>query len=130
LGVLAEGVAHEINNPVNIMVNEAGWISELLEGDELKDLPEKADIQRAVETIKRQGKRCRAITEKLQALGGRIDPKPRETDLSRLIPSLAEKAQERAEILGVTIRTEVGQGLPVLACSPSDLEKALQNIVD
>ncbi len=130
LGVLAEGVAHEINNPVNIMVNEAGWISELLEGDELKDVPDKADIQRALESIKRQGKRCRAITEKLQALGGRIDPRPRETDLNKLIPSLVEKARERAEILGVTIRTEVVQDLPVLVCSPLEMEKALQNIVD
>lgn len=130
LGALAEGVAHEINNPVNIMVNEAGWISELLDGDELKDVPDMADILRALETIKRQGKRCRAITEKLQALGGRIDPKPRETDLKKLIPSLVDKVRERAELLGVTIETEVDQGLPVLVCSPSDLEKALQNIVD
>ncbi len=130
LGALAEGVAHEISNPVNIMVNEAGWISELLEEDGFKDVPDRAEIQRALDTIKRQGKRCRAIIEKLQALGGRVDPKPRETDLNRLIPSLVEKARERADILGVAIETEVDQGLPVLVCSPSDLEKALQNIVD
>ncbi len=34
VGELASGVAHEINNPVAIMVEEAGWIQDLLEEEE------------------------------------------------------------------------------------------------
>ncbi len=64
VGELAAGVAHEINNPVAIMVEEAGWMGDLLEDEETRDSENFGEFRRALSDIKNQGKRCKKITHK------------------------------------------------------------------
>lgn len=67
LGELGKGVAHEINNPVHIMVNEAGWIEELLSEANL-DPKTEAQVHSSLDLIRQQAKRCKTITSKLLTL--------------------------------------------------------------
>ncbi|NLY40908.1 MAG: hybrid sensor histidine kinase/response regulator [Desulfovibrionales bacterium] len=67
LGELGKGVAHEINNPVHIMVNEAGWIEELLSEANL-DPKTEAQVRSSLDLIRQQAKRCKTITSKLLTL--------------------------------------------------------------
>ena len=47
IGELAAGIAHEINNPVAIMVQEAGWIDDLLNDDDPTSAENLEEITRA-----------------------------------------------------------------------------------
>ena len=65
VGELAAGIAHEINNPVAIMVEEAGWIEDLLEEEDFREGKNLEEFRRALKQIRTQGVRCKGITHKL-----------------------------------------------------------------
>ena len=65
LGTLAAGVAHEINNPLAIINESAGWMKMILEKKELADMPRKADFEMALNKIDNAVERARIITHQL-----------------------------------------------------------------
>ncbi|MEW6264900.1 MAG: ATP-binding protein [Thermodesulfobacteriota bacterium] len=134
LGVLAEGVAHEINNPAGIMIQEAGWLEDLLddltaEGSEGLG-PRLDEFRKSLTRIKAQGRRIKEITSKLLKFSGRMDPRPREVDLKPLIGGLLEGLRPRLEESRVELMTDFSENLPRLYLSPTEMEQVIQNLVD
>jgi two-component system NtrC family sensor kinase len=130
LGVMAEGVAHEILNPVNIMVNEAGWIEDLLDDNQAVQTADRDEFLSSLNRIKHQGSRCREILAKLLAFGGTIDLRPRAVTLNEFLVSALEKFHRRAEAQRVCIQTELTQELPAFFIPPEQLRLVVDTIAD
>ncbi|GAB6126824.1 sensor histidine kinase [Humidesulfovibrio idahonensis] len=150
LGQMAEGVAHEINNPVNTMVNLAGWLEDLV-GDlraEMKSsslLPAQAgtlgEMQDSARKMREHGQRCKQITAKLlclchkDAATGRAATAEASLDLRALLNGLLAERAERLAASGVQLRAEISTELPLLTLPTAglpgtDLSTALGNILD
>ncbi|OIN98825.1 MAG: hypothetical protein AUJ49_12470 [Desulfovibrionaceae bacterium CG1_02_65_16] len=158
LGRMAEGVAHEINNPVNTMVNLAGWLGDLV--DELRgrpgcgDAPDGAaaatlaEMAQSVAKMREHGQRCKEITSKLLCLRHKDEPRDAETrksglscspetalDIGALLGRLLGERGPRMKASGVRLHMDIKSGLPPL-CLPAaglpgtDLSTALGNILD
>jgi len=130
VGELAAGIAHEINNPVAIMVEEAGWIEDLLEEEEFRKSANLDEFARALKQIRTQGKRCKQITHKLLSFARKTDPRVQDVQLNDLIAELVEISAQRAKYAKVVINTHLKAGFPSLKASPSELQQVLLNLIN
>ncbi|MGA8180920.1 MAG: ATP-binding protein [Desulfobacterales bacterium] len=130
IGELAAGIAHEINNPVAIMVEEAGWIKDLLEEEELGKSENLYEFERALNQIKAQGRRCKEITHKLLSFARKTDFRVQKTHINGLIAELVSLSEQRAKYAKITIHTDFQNDLPATVLAQSEMQQVLLNLIN
>ncbi|MCF8079944.1 MAG: two-component sensor histidine kinase [Desulfobacterales bacterium] len=130
LGELAAGIAHEINNPVAIMVEEAGWIEDLLEDEEFKEGENLNEFERALTQIRTQGQRCKEITHKLLSFARKTDSRIQVVSVNDLIEELVLLSEQRAKYSNVTIQLDLQKDLPTVKVSESELQQVMLNLIN
>ncbi len=130
VGELAAGIAHEINNPVAIMVEEAGWMEDLLEEEDLKESENIEEFRRALQQINTQGARCKEITHKLLSFARKTDPKEREIHINELVEDIVSISEQKARYGNVKINMHLGVELPIIYASPSEMQQVFLNLIN
>ena len=130
MGRMAEGVAHEINNPVNIIANAAGWIEDLLEEPDIASGPHVAEMRRTLAKIKQQGVRVREITRKLLCFGRGLDPRPQPVACATLLRETLQLVASRCEALAVDVVVDLPEGLPEIMAPPVELRQVFLHVIE
>jgi two-component system NtrC family sensor kinase len=130
VGELAAGIAHEINNPVAIMVEEAGWMGDLMEEITFDESENQAEFKRAIEQIQTQGRRCKEITHKLLSFARKTDATIHDVNIKELLEEMVALSSQRAKYSMVEIRTDFAQNLPSLRVSTSELQQVFFNLIN
>jgi two-component system NtrC family sensor kinase len=130
IGELAAGIAHEINNPVAIMVEEAGWIQDLLEEEEFQQSENLDEFRRALNQINTQGKRCKEITHKLLSFARKTDSRVQVIQANDLIEEALELSTQRAKYSKVVFNTHLEKNLPFIQASQSEMQQVFLNMIN
>lgn len=130
LGEMAAGIAHEINNPVAIMVEEAGWIQDLLEEEEFKESENLNEFTRSLEQIRKQGLRCRDITHKLLSFARRSDSEHQIVNINEMIEETIELFSHQAKFSNVIIEKKLPENHLYSQASQTEIQQIMFNLVN
>jgi len=117
VGELAAGVAHEINNPTNTMINCAQLIHD---GD---DTTENADI------IIEEGGRIADIVRALLQFARDDRDRALPTSLQEAIESTMSLIGENWTRHGITVTLDIGEDLPLVLARPQKVQQILLNLM-
>ena len=130
IGQLAQGVAHEINNPLAVIADTAGWILDCMDERGASFCEDLAEARAALADIGRHSRRCTEITRKLMRFAGKIDHRVRELRLGEVVGACMQAITPRAQAMGVRLEAQVPPDLPVLTLSRAELEEVFRNLLD
>ena len=121
LGALAIGVAHEIATPLGVIVGRT---------EQLLPEPNRPSVlKRNVQVVLEQCDRIDRVIRGLLSLARGDSPVLERVEPSSIATKAAELVAHRFVSAGVTLRVDIAEPLPKIACEPRLLEQALANLL-
>ena len=130
LGKMAAGVAHEVNNPLMLIQENAGWIRDLLEDEKPDNMRNYREILDSTDKIEQHVRRAKGITQRMLGFGRRMNPSRTEILLNSLADQAVEMLKTEAANRNIVITKEFDPHLPVILSDPAQLEQVFINIID
>lgn len=130
VGRLAASVAHEINNPLQIITDQAGWMNELLDDEGKDKVINLGEYRTSLQKIRNQVKRAGAITHRLLGFSRLRDEEWSATDLNRAAEETIALLENEARNHQITIRRCYTPSLPLVRTDASQLQQVFLNIIN
>jgi PAS domain S-box-containing protein len=122
MGTLAAGVAHEINNPLGVILG----FTELL----LEKFPPESQEYDLLKTIEKQGLNAKRVVENLLSFAREKEHRLEEVDLNQNIDGVISIMKNTLTINKITINEDMQHDLPPVIADAGELQQVFFNIIN
>jgi two-component system NtrC family sensor kinase len=130
VGRLAAGIAHEINNPLQMITNQAGWIGELLPDEDPAQVKNLVEYQKAVEQIKHHVRRAGTITHRLLGFSRKMVSQQEKVQINDLLEETISFVDREAGYEEITIVRNLAKDLPKTMTDGPQLQQVFLNLIN
>ena len=120
MGALLAGVAHELNNPLSVVMGQAAMLRRAADSE--------APARRA-EKIEKAADRCARIVKNFLALARQRPPERSRVGLNQVVEDAVELLAYQLRVDDVEVDLDLGDGLPELWADPHQLHQVVINLV-
>jgi signal transduction histidine kinase len=125
MGELAASIAHEINQPLAAVVNNASaclrWLA--------SDSPNLDEARQAARNIVRDGSRAGEVITRIRAILKKTDTENGRVDINQIIRDVVSLMRDEAARNNVTLRMDLPEGLPHVRGDRVQLQQVILNLV-
>jgi two-component system, NtrC family, sensor kinase len=129
IGKMAAGVAHEINNPLAVILQKTGWMEDLLQTEELKQSENLDEFRRSITKIEEHVERARKVVHNMLGYARRMEPRLEDVDVNDTLKQTISLLDNYAKNNNISIRTELSADLPIVAGDQSQLQQVFLNLI-
>ena len=125
MGQLTASIAHEVNQPVAATFANASaalrWLG--------RDPPDLVETRQALNRIARDGARAGAVIQRIRNLVKKAQPRDERVEINAAIREVIELTRNEAMKNGVSVRTDLAEGLPPVRGDRVELQQVVLNLI-
>ncbi len=130
IGKLASGIAHEINNPLAVIAEKAGWMGDLLTEEDIKASPNYSELFKSTQDIKKHVLRGKKVISRLMGFARKVDVMHEKVEINSILDETCDFLNKEAKFRNIVIIREFQDALPDIVSDGAQLQQVFINIVN
>jgi two-component system NtrC family sensor kinase len=130
LGKMAAGIAHEINNPLAVIGEKAGWMKDLMGMEDVAGSENFQELSDAVNKIEYHVVRAKTVTHRLLGFARRMEPLTERVNINTVLDESIDFLENEARYRNIDIQTNYAPDLPLTTSDQSQLQQVFLNIIN
>ncbi len=129
IGKMAAGVAHEINNPLAVILQKTGWMEDLLLEEDFRNSKNFEEYEESIKIIEEYVERARKVVHSMLGYARKMEPHLEDVDVNGIVNQTIDMLENYSRINNIDIQTDLERDIPIIAGDEAQLQQVFMNLI-